>query len=1053
MSSLRLALRGLRARAGLSAALLAVATFAVGVGVAGAIYLRAAGESLLTQNLRSATSHTAGLHISQVVADGRELRGLTQSVAAARPAVPALAPPVTGLETRTPIELLAAGGRPGSAYLASRDGICTRLVVEAGRCPVARPLSLPAEVAVSRRTAEWLGLGLGDRFQAKGFGAGAAGRDLELAAIYTPTPYDPYWFGAQRAYFPLPPTGNELPPLDAVFLAGGDLLPVVDNGSLDIRARFDHFVQPDRMRLADTAAVPPALGRVAEVLRINNPNAVVLTGLGGLVAKAEADRQALTVPVLLADVQLASLALLILVVVAAMAAEARAGEVALAKVRGATTGQAFGLAVLELAVVAALALPAGLAVGWLGAYLLARSQFEAGIPVVVTPAAVAVAVAATVVALAAASLASLGAVRRRILDQWRRGRSDRVGRRAVVLDVVLLLVAVGALANLRASGTRQASGGYDLLATVAPGLAVLAAALVVGRSLPLFAGWLVRLTHRSTGVATWVGARQVARRGGPALRVVIALAAAFGLVSFAVTVRQDMAHNRHDRAYTEVGAAEQLRVSVPRDALGPERVAEADPSGRAAMAVVRYPATMRDAPTVKATLLGVQPGRYPAVGFWRDDFSGRSLEATMAGLASSPVAPLDLGRADQLEVTVGATAVRADGPVRLVALVQGATRAARVDLGRLKPGAARPLRGRLDPAGGPWRLQRLWVQREPGVTSAVSVALIFDSVRAGQGGAWRLVDGFDDPASWYSLNDNAYEPEDSLTPTTAADGAALSVAIDAPGSGVTLGIGHASVPEALPAVVTPGLLRAVSAEVGRVVRVRGPIPGDLLIKVTGVASVLPGAVGASAAAFVDADWLLVHAQRNPIDRPQSTEVWTVGGTGGQAVAERLGAAGVRVETRAAAADIEAGLAQQAPSLALLLLLVGAAAGAALATGGVMLHLYLTGRRRAFELAVLEVFGARRRDLWGPVAVEQGALVGYGVLCGGVIGLVVALVALPAIPQFADRPTLPPPIYTPDWATLGLALGLAVLLVGLGLAAVVAALVRQARPALLREEEL
>ena len=171
------------------------------------------------------------------------------------------------------------------------------------------------------------------------------------------------------------------------------------------------------------------------------------------------------------------------------------------------------------------------------------------------------------------------------------------------------------------------------------------------------------------------------------------------------------------------------------------------------------------------------------------------------------------------------------------------------------------------------------------------------------------------------------------------------------------------------------------------------------------------------------------------------------------MAERLGAGGVRVESRTAAADLEADLAQQAPSLALLLLLVGAAAGAALATGGVMLHLYLTGRRRAFELAVLEVFGARRRDLWGPVAVEQGWLVGYGVLCGGLIGLLVALVALPAIPQFADRPTVPPPIYTPDWAVLGLALGLALLLVGLGLAAVVAALVHQARPALLREEEL
>ena len=533
----------------------------------------------------------------------------------------------------------------------------------------------------------------------------------------------------------------------------------------------------------------------------------------------------------------------------------------------------------------------------------------------------------------------------------------------------------------------------------------------------------------------------------------IALAAAFGLVAFAVTVRQDMARNRHDRAFTQVGAAERLQVALPRDALGPERVAEADLSGEAAMAVLRYPGTMRDAPAVSAALLGVQPGRYPAVGFWRDDFAGRSLEATMAALASSPVAPLDLGRADQLEVAVGAGAVRADGSVRLVALVQGATSSARVDLGRLEAGGVRPLRGRLDPAGGPWRLQRLWVQREPGVTSAVSVALIFDSVRAGQGGAWRLVEGFDDPAHWYSLNDNAYEPGDTLVPTTGVDGAALSVAIDAPGSGVTLGIGHASVPEALPAVVTPGFLRAVSAQVGRVVRVRGPIPGDLLIQVTGVASVLPGTVGSNAAAFVNADWLLVHAQRNPIDRPQIGEVWTVGGASGQAVAERLAAGGARVETRTAAADLEADLAQQAPSLALLLLLVGAAAGAALATGGVMLHLYLTGRRRAFELAVLEVFGARRRDLWGPVAVEQGSLVGYGVLCGGLIGLLVALVALPAIPQFADRPSVPPPIYTPDWGTLALALGLAVLLVGLGLAAVVAALVHQARPALLREEEL
>src|SRR4029450_13715450 len=177
--------------------------------------------------------------------------------------------------------------------------------------------------------------------------------------------------------------------------------------------------------------------------------------------------------------------------------------------------------------------------------------------------------------------------------------------------------------------------------------------------------------------------------------------------------------------------------------------------------------------------------------------------------------------------------------------------------------------------------------------SAVSTTLTFDSVRAGQGGSWGLVEGFDDPARWYSLNDNAYEPGDTLSATTGVDGPALAVTIDAPSSGVTLGIGHASVPEALPALVTPGFLRAVSTQVGRVVRVRGPAPGDLLVKVVGVASVLPGAVGTSIAPFGDGDWLLVHAQRNPIDRPQAGEVWTVGGARGGGGAERLGAGGGR----------------------------------------------------------------------------------------------------------------------------------------------------------------
>jgi putative ABC transport system permease protein len=1053
VSALRLALRGLLARAGLSAALLAVTAFAVAVGAAGAVYLRAAGESILAAELRAAPAAATGLHVSRVVAGSRELRGLDASVTAAAPVLPALRPPVTGLESRTPVPLRASGAPQVTAYLASRDGLCDHLVLDAGRCPRGRPLGLPAEVAVSRRVADRLGLELAETFKANGFGAGAVARDLEVVGVYTPTPRDAYWFGADRAYFPPPPIDDVPTPLDAVLMQTSDLAPVVDTGGLDIRARHDLFLDPGRLRLADAPAVPAAVARITEIVHAAHPTATVLSSLPDLLARAERDRQALTVPVLLADLQLAALALLILVVVAAMAAETRAGEVALAKARGATTPQAFGLASLELALVAAVALPLGLGLGWLGALLVAGRQLESGIPVVVTPPAVAAALCAAVVALVAASLAGLGAVRRRIVEQWRHGRSDKVSRRGFLLEGVLLLVAAVALVNLRAGGTRRATGGYDLLATLAPGLAVLAAALVVGRSLPVVAAWLVRLTGRSQGLASYVGARQVARRGGAALRVVVALAAAFGLVAFAVTVRQDLARNRHDRAFTEVGAGERAQVAVGGQALGPERVAAADPDGRTAMAVVRYAAELRDAPGVTATLLGVQPDRYRAVGFWRGDFADRSLSRVLAPLSRPAAPPLDLGRADQLELAAGVADLRAEGPVRLVALVRGSgSRVVRVDLGRLAPSAVRPLRGRLDPAGGPWRLERLWVVREPGVTSAVAAGLVLDSLRAREGGSWRLVHGFDDPAQWYSLNDNTYEPRDVLAPTDGVDGRALAVTIEAPSFGVVVGLGHRSVPEALPAVVTPAFLEVLSTQVGRVVRVRGTIPGDLQLQVAGVARVLPGTGPRPVAAWVDTDWLLVHAQRNPLDRPVANEVWTVGGVRSAQVLERLGAQGVGVEARYGAAQQEAGLAQQAPSLALLLLLVGAAAGAALATGGVMLHLYLTGRRRAFELAVLEVFGARRRDLWGPVAVEQGSLVGYGVLGGGLVGLVVALVAMPAIPQFVDRPTVPPPIYTPDWLALGVGLGLAALLVAAGLAVVVAGLVRQARPALLREEE-
>jgi hypothetical protein len=65
LGGLWLAVRALASRAGLTLALIALTAFAVGVAVAGAVYLRAAGESLLQDRLAATSPFSAGLLVER----------------------------------------------------------------------------------------------------------------------------------------------------------------------------------------------------------------------------------------------------------------------------------------------------------------------------------------------------------------------------------------------------------------------------------------------------------------------------------------------------------------------------------------------------------------------------------------------------------------------------------------------------------------------------------------------------------------------------------------------------------------------------------------------------------------------------------------------------------------------------------------------------------------------------------------------------------------------------------------------------------------------------
>ena len=181
-----------------------------------------------------------------------------------------------------------------------------------------------------------------------------------------------------------------------------------------------------------------------------------------------------------------------------------------------------------------------------------------------------------------------------------------------------------------------------------------------------------------------------------------------------------------------------------------------------------------------------------------------------------------------------------------------------------------------------------------------------------------------------------------------------------------------------------------------------------------------------------------------------TEVWLAEGAPEHLV-DRLRAAGLAVEGERRASQSEEVLGRQAPSLGMLLFLVGPGWRRSWPPAA-LLDLYLLGRRRAFELAAMRAIGVRRLTLAAGVLIEQAMVLGAG---GGVRvagGLLAVRLVLPAVPLYSDRPVFPPVLLTPDPRPLGLLLAALVAAVGAGIGLATALLLRSAVPDRLREAQ-
>lgn len=633
-----LALRGIWWRRGIALVVLVVATFVIAAAAGGPIYLRAAQESLLQDELRSWPTVATGLQVERVQASGsRMLAGLSAAVARAAEGLPAHRPQLGGVELDGFVlderDSLVATGR-----MVHREGVCDQVRLDRGRCPAAAGeaiISAPTALVVER------GVGQDLRFrplQVTRPGGGAAAevapQTLRVVGVYVPRDPDGFYWHSRGYVASQPYQPSDGTRVDAVFTPAATFEQLPEGTFA--RVVVDLALDPAQVRLAGLPALRAGADRVRRRLDERATGAHVTTFLGNVLSAAAINRRALNLPVVCVIAQLLGLGWFVLYMMTANASAARSGEVALAKLRGFPPSALLAFGLLEVLLLLVAAVPLGVLAGRAGIGLVSAAQLLPSTPVAVPPGALAGAGAAFVGVLAAALLSGVQVLRRSVPELARRATAGRPGRHQVLGEAVTLVAAGAGLTVLLLGGALGHGQRGDFLATalLVPGLITLMAALVGARLLAAACRAAYRPTRASPHLGAFLAVRQVARR--PAgLRLVVVLATAVGLASFAVAGWSVFGRNRHDRAVAELGAARVLTVRAPDQASPRGQVRAADPGGRLAMAVATS-AT----PNADVELVGVDTGRLAAVGFWRPDLADRPLAALLAELRAPAGAAL-----------------------------------------------------------------------------------------------------------------------------------------------------------------------------------------------------------------------------------------------------------------------------------------------------------------------------------------------------------------------------------------------------------------------------
>ena len=808
-TTLRLAFAGLWFRRSTALIVLVLATIASAASVVAPLYSRAAEASILRDTLRRADAFTLSVQVAVPQAGSgageREARDGSFMVETARTVLshPAFGKPqlaYAGNGTYSP----TAGPFKGAlvvGQVVERAGACAHLPLAAGRCPTAA-----GEGLVTRRSLALLGATIGQTVDVEleesatveGGGIPPV-LPVKVVGTFDPVPVESaYWAGRPyfSSYYPEAITRSleSVPPTaDPVFVGPGTAaLGQITTYTVDVPVR------PIEVRLADAATLR------GQIRRLTNTTAGYLvttySQLPAALARADDGRELVRIAAPLAVTQLVLLSWWTLYLVVGSATEERSPEIGLAKLRGMAGPQTrrFGLA--EVFLLLLIAAPLGTLVGYLAVRGSARRVFAPGTEVVVTWPVLLTVLAAVAGGLVTAALSSRQVFRRPVSELLRRVPSRRAGKRAGLVEGVVLVLALAGVVQLVA----DRGGRPSPVALLGPGMVAVAGGLLAARL-------LVRVARRRTAVslacgraAGTVGWAGVARRPGTS-RIASVLAVATCLLLVGVQGWTVAERNRVERSEAETGAQVvlQVRAADPRTLL--DAVRAADPDGGYAMAAVQVTTNNQE-----PQMVAVDATRADRVLGWGspDSRPSRSVQHTLL-----PTLPDSLRLAPgRLEVTVDLIEVDSPSPLRLTARLDEHGAFERVTLGELRPG--RHTYTADLPAGctaADCRLAALAVDHPGTDIDSAAASLLIEAVglAAADGGrAAPLVDSFRVPNAWRAGPPTVGGPELLLRP-----GAALRVQLRLPG-GPFAEIVHGDSPEPLPALVGRAAAPVPAAEGG-----------------------------------------------------------------------------------------------------------------------------------------------------------------------------------------------------------------------------------------------